>query len=103
MMKNFLSTKWKKILYVICGIAIVIDLFFILITPNNVMDDYYKYGPEYEQSIINVDADGNELIEKTAEKTGTSFGTAKIIIIVVILIVACLILDDYMQGKDKKK
>jgi len=102
-MKEYISSNWKKILFIICGLVVVIDLVLILVTPNNVISDYYKYGPKYETNIIDINADGTDLIEKTAEETGTSFDTAKLIVLFSAIVVAGIILDDIMQSKDKKK
>ncbi len=102
-MKQYISTNWKKILFIICGLVVAINLVLILVTPNNVINDYYKYGPVYSKNLVDINADGSELIEKTAEETGTSFDTAKIIIVFAGLLVGCLILDDIMQSKEKKK
>ena len=102
-MKEYISSHWKKILFIICGLVVFIDLVLIFITPNNVVSDYYKYGPVIENKIIDVDVDGNALVERTAEETGTNFDTAKLIVVFIALIAGCLILDDVMQGKEKKK
>ena len=78
-----------------------------LVTPNNVISDYYKYGPKYEKNLIDTDLDinegGNSLIEYTAEETGSSFDTAKIIVILSVVLAVCLIIDDLTKGKEKKK
>ncbi|MBR6253373.1 MAG: hypothetical protein IKR04_06030 [Clostridia bacterium] len=106
-MKQYISTNWKKILYVICGLILLLNLVLTLRTPNKVVSDYYEYGPKYETGILDIDADGQELtddlIERTADETGTSFDTAKLIVVFIVLFLACLILDDIMQGKEKKK
>jgi hypothetical protein len=46
-MKNYLSKNWKKILYFVTIIIIVFNTVRTVMTPNAVIDDYYKYGAEY--------------------------------------------------------
>ncbi len=102
-MKEYISKNWKKILFAICGLVTIINVVLIIVTPNNILKDYYDYGPKYSYDMIDIEAEGNDLVEITAEKTGTSFGAAKIIVIFSVLLIGCLILDDIMQGKEKKK
>ena len=102
-MKEYISNNWKKILYFICGLVIIVDVVLILITPNNVISDYYKYGPKYETHVIDIETDSTEIIEKTAEETGTSFDTAKLIVIFIAVLVFALIIDDISQSREKKK
>ena len=51
-MKDFISKNWKKIFYIIGGIIIVVDLFFIITTPGTIPQDFYEYGPTIESDIF---------------------------------------------------
>lgn len=51
-MKDFISKNWKKIFYIIGGIMIAIDLFFIITTPGTIPQDFYEYGPNIESDIF---------------------------------------------------
>lgn len=51
-MKDFISKNWKKIFYIIGGIIIAIDLFFIITTPGTIPQDFYEYGPNIESDIF---------------------------------------------------
>jgi len=51
-MKDFISKNWKKIFYIIGGILIAIDLFFLITTPGSIPQDFLKYGPDVESDIF---------------------------------------------------
>ena len=51
-MKDFISKNWKKLFYIIGGIIIAIDLFFIITTPGTIPQDFYDYGPTVESDIF---------------------------------------------------
>ena len=119
-MKNFFSKNWKKIVYVLCGIAILVNLIIIFRTPATMVEDYYKYGPQVKSNIVsnvvNVSGEGlkdsaedgvNSLTEYVGEEAGMENSTARVVVIAIILICFVLIvstlLDDGGSSGDKKK
>lgn len=115
-MKNFFSKNWKKIVYVICGIAIAINLILAFITPSSIVEEYYKYGPTVYSDIggidtENISGDVNEgvdnLTDYVQDKTGYSDSSARILVIAALLVCGVLILsniiDDSSSSSDKKK
>lgn len=118
-MKNFISKNWKNIFYIIGGILIVIDLFFIATTPASVSQDFLKYGPTVENDIVdsttefteNVelpkeDSGDSSLVEDISEGTGIPFDLTKVVIVFAIGLAVLLVLSSIMDGSgdsDKKK
>jgi hypothetical protein len=74
-MKNYLSKNWKKILYFVTIIIIVFNTVRTVMTPNTIIDDYYKYGPEYVR--VN-DSNGNSNINSEEVKEGVNNGIGTI-------------------------
>ena len=119
-MKNFLSKNWKKIVYVLCGLAILINLIIVFTTPATMVDDYYKYGPQIKSNITsNITGISGEdikdsaeegvdsLTDYVAEESGMGDSTARVVVIAALLICGVLILsnliDDGGSSGDKKK
>ncbi len=106
-MKKFLMNNWKKIIYVIAGFAIILNLINVSTTPTTIVDDFYRYGPNYSKDIldnakdINVDADGhiNETSIMMSNDTGIETNYTRGIIIFTLLIVGILILQNIMDSK----
>lgn len=67
-MKNFISKNWKNILIIIGVIFIVIDLFYILIIPATIQEDFLEYGPNVEYDIF----DGASSITNDIKNIGLS-------------------------------
>ena len=117
-MKKFLSNNWKRIMYVICAIAIVINLGIIFLTPSSIVKEYAKYGPTVKtNSIIDLDYSGDisvkagdvvdDLTDRMVDSTGTSDDGARIVVIGAILVCGVLILstliDSASSSSDSKK
>ena len=119
-MKNFLSKNWKKIVYVLCGIAIAVNLIIVFSTPANMVEEYYKYGPQVGRDVIDgsisVSGEGikdaandgvDNLTEFAQDVTGYNDSNAKVIVIVSLIVCAVLIIsniiDDSSSSADKKK
>jgi len=105
-MKAFISKNWKRIIFTICGFAIVVNLIKVTFTPATVIDDFYNYGPNYSQDIIDktknldvdVDSDINTAAGKMSADTGIQKDYTKIIIVFTILICGALILSNIVDG-----
>ena len=116
-MKNFFSKNWKKIVYVLCGIAILINLILVFITPATIVDEYYKYGPSQyadvggQVNVGNISGDVNDgvdnLTDYVQDKTGYSDSSARVLVISALLVCGVLILsniiDDSSSSSEKKK
>ena len=115
-MKNFLSKNWKKIVYVLCGIAILINFIIVVTRPANMVEEYYKYGPQIKSNIISISGENikdsaeegvNSLTDYVVEEGGMSDSTVRVVVIVALLICGVLILsnliDDGGSSGDKKK
>ena len=113
-MKTFVMKNWRNIIFAFSGLAILINLIMVIFTPNNVINDYYKYGPDYSKDIVdsaqsvNVDAKEatNDISEEVSNDTGISFDAAKVVVIFAVLICAMLMLQNIMDGNQasgKKK
>ena len=61
-MKNFINKNWKNILIIIGVIFLVIDLFYIIVTPATIPQDFYKYGPNIESDIFDSAIDVSDQI-----------------------------------------
>ena len=81
-MKNFLSKNWKRILILIAGIFIAINVVNKCMAPRTLIEEFGKYGPDVEKknyfasgSLINTS--GNSLIsgENSNFIEGTSFSS----------------------------
>ncbi len=114
-MKNFISKNWKKILYTITGILMVIDLFFIVTSPATISQDFLKYGPDIKGDVIDSSENltdkieepstSGEIIQQIADDTGFSPDLVKGILIFGIALVLILALSGIIDGSssDKKK
>ena len=106
-MKSFIMANWRRIIFVITGIAIAVNLYFVIFTPATVIDDFYKYGPEVKKDIIStttdlsIDADDNidSAAGTMASDTGIDFGNARVIIVFALLMCGVLILSNIIDGK----
>ncbi len=103
-MKNFISKQWRNIIFFFTGLAILINLINVSITPATVVEDYYKYGPTYSYEFIpkDIDIDIEENIDDTAismsDETGIDGSLARNIIIIAILIVLLLVFGNIIDG-----
>ncbi len=114
-MKNFLSKNWKNIIYVICGVAILINTVIIFITPESVVREYALYGPTVKvdtvdkakdttEDLVSEAKDGTDtLTEYVQEKTNSSDSNARIIVISALLICGVLILSNIIDGSSSGK
>ncbi len=116
-MKEYLSKNWKKVIYIICGIAIAFNLFKVIFTPAKIPEEFYKYGPDIKYDLVDRGADTAEdagekasegvdtLTDFVADSTGYSDSNARMIVMVSLLICGVLILstliDDGAAGKKK--
>ena len=106
-MKSFIMANWRRIIFVITGIAIAVNLYFVMFTPATVIDDFYKYGPNVKSDIISsttdftMDADDSidSAADRMASDTGINFGNARVIIIFALLMCGALILSNIIDGK----
>ncbi len=105
-MKTFIMNNWRKIIFVIAGIVILVNFISMVTTPATIADDYYRYGPSYEEDIIdkasNLNINAEEKTEEGAEtlsqKSGMPMDAARPIIILTILIIAILIVQNAIDG-----
>ncbi len=108
-MKKFISKNWKIIIFIFAGLAILINLIKVSITPATIVEDYYKYGPTYTYEVpIDLELEENLDIasESVATQTGSDQNTGKTIIIFGVLLCLILILGNIMDGSSapaKKK
>lgn len=61
-MKNFITNNWKKILIIIGGIFIAINVFSKIVTEKSLLTDYIKYGKDIEQVEI-ISGDIEDVVE----------------------------------------
>lgn len=104
-MKNFLSKYWKRILTLITGIFIIINIASKIATPRNVISDVAKYGPDVEASNVNLNIGSGSLASDFVASSPVSGEMTKLIIILVIGLLAAVIIADLgsKKGGGKKK
>ena len=112
-MKKFLSSNWKRIIFSIAGIVILINLIFVIFTPATIIPDYIEYGREYEDDLIDKANDvevNTEILDNASNRmsndTGISNNVTKAIIIFAILGCVVLFLQNLIDGNQaaaKKK
>ena len=122
-MKELISKNWKKILYVITGIFIIVDLFFICTSPATIPQDFLEYGPTVEEDIFDITddttddvantvveeiekpAESGELVGQISEDTGFSPNLVKGLLVFGIALIVILALSNIVDGVggDKKK
>ena len=112
-MKKFLSNNWRRVIFSIAGLIILINLIFVIFTPKTVIEDFVEYGPDYSADLIDKanDIDTNtEIIDNASNRmsndTGISSNAAKGIIIFAVIALAILILQNIIDGNQaaaKKK
>lgn len=114
-MKSFLSKNWKNIIFVICGIAIAINLIIVIATPPTVTEQFYKYGPTVKSDVVDKtigtadNAEGkaedgvDTLTDFVSENTGYSDSNARIIVIIALLICGVLILSNIIDSDSSAK
>ena len=61
-MKNFITNNWKKILIIIGGIFIAINVLSKVVTEKSLLTDYIKYGKDIEQVEI-ISGDIEDVVE----------------------------------------
>lgn len=104
-MKNFLSKYWKRILILIAGIFIIINIVSKSAMPRNVISDVAKYGPDVEASNVNLNIGSGSLASDFVASSPVSEDMTKIAIVLVIGILAAVIISDLGSKKSggKKK
>ena len=114
-MKSFLSKNWKNIIFVICGIAIAINLIKVVATPATIPEQYYKYGPSVRTDLVDKTKDTAEnagekakdgvdtLTDFVAENTGYSDQSASIVVLIALLICGVLIISNIIDGDGSSK
>ena len=114
-MKEYLSKNWKKVIYIICGIAIAFNLFRVVFTPARIPEEFYKYGPEIKYDLVDKSVDTAEdaegkaeegvgtLTDLVADSTGYSDSNARMIVIISLLICGVLILSTIIDGDASAK
>ncbi len=117
-MKKFFSDNWRRIILVLCAIAIVINVGIIFLTPSSIVKEYAEYGPTVHPSSIgrisysgDIEGKANDVVDdltdRMATETGTSDETARIVVIGAILVCGVLILstliDSASSSSDAKK
>ena len=116
-MKSFVMKHWRRIIIAFSGLAILINLISVCTMPTTIIDDFYRYGPNYSRDIIdkasNIDVDNMTVEEATEEmendlsyRSGMPDNLSKGAIIVAILICFLLIFQNIIDGNSaaaKKK
>lgn len=112
-MKKFLTSNWRRVMYSLAGLIILINLIFVIFTPPTVIEDFVDYGPNFSSDLIDRAGDiegDSEVIDNASNRmsneTGISNDAAKGIIIFVILACIVLFLQNMIDGNQaaaKKK
>lgn len=104
-MKNFLSKYWKRILILIAGIFIIINIVSKSAMPRNVISDVAKYGPDVEASNVNLNIGSGSLASDFVASSPVSEDMTKLAIILAIGLLAAVIIADLGSKKSggKKK
>ena len=104
-MKTFITNNWKKILIIIGGIFIAINVFTKIVTEKTLLADYVKYGKDIEKVDV-ISGDIGEVV--TVPESPFSPEMLKIIILMVALILLVVFLTSLgdkvaADAKAKKK
>ena len=105
-MKKFIMRHWRRIIYFFAGFAILVNLILVWTTPKTIIDDFYKYGPDYKYDIIdragdvNIDAESrtDSMAQDLSYNSGLSDNASKAVVIVAILICFLLIFQNVIDG-----
>lgn len=102
-MKNFLSKYWKRILILIAGIFIAINVISKCVAPHILVDEFAEYGPNVEKS---VHIDTGEIISEVKASSPFNEDMFRLVIILVVGLVAAAIIAEITTKKSsgaKKK
>ena len=113
-MKSFVMKHWRNIIIVFSGFAILINLILVWTTPATIIEDFYKYGPDYSHDIIdkagevniNAEEKTNSMAETVSANSGMSDNLSKGFVVCAILICFLLIFQNVIDGNQasaKKK
>lgn len=104
-MKNFLSKYWKRILILITGVFIIINIASKIATPRNVISDVAKYGPDVEASNVNLNIGSGSLASDFVQSSSIPEEILRIALVLAIAILVIVIVSDLISTKSggKKK
>lgn len=129
-MKNFISKNWKRILLIIGGIFIAINLIHIIITPATIPQDFLEYGPDIESDIFDktneiaedvtdinfsstnsgetsdeelANNENPSIVDKVSDSTGMPQNLTKGLLFFGLALAAVMVIAGITDGSDDKK
>ncbi len=96
-MKNFLSKYWKRILIIITGILIIINIVVKTSAPHTLVEEYAKYGSDVKASSVSINT--REIADDVRSSAPMSDDMFRIAIVLVIGLLAAVILSDIANRK----
>lgn len=104
-MKNFLSKNWKRIIYLVAIIFIIFNFISTLLTKNTIIDDFYKYGPDYKRPDIVIQIDEKEIVsgestitKSISDNTGMPDNLARGVLILAGGILIIMVISNIIEG-----
>lgn len=101
-MKNFLSKNWKRILILIAGIFIAVNIFHKVTAPRSLVSEFTQYGPDVENTST-LDIHPTEVMNEVRASAPVSDDVFRILMVLVIGIFAALVISDLANKKPAAK
>lgn len=106
-MKKFFTKYWKRILIIIAGIFIVINVIGKCVAPRNLIEEYVEYGPNIESSESTGNkTDVDQVVTDIQEASPFNEDMFRLVMILVVGLVGAVVISEITTKKSspaKKK